>query len=320
MVHLAPTTKLCTSSQAAKLFAKHVECLHGLPRVLISDRDSRFTSDFWKNLHEHLGVTLSFSSAYHPQSDGQTERANKVVGEVLRNLSDQVPNWDDLLPYVEFSINNSKSASTQETPFYLNYGCHPRTHVTNQLPAGFRTIPLLEAQFRDRDDALARVKLLLRQAQDRQKSYADLHRQPHPFAAGDYVLLNTKNFRLVGKGVRKLYPKFVGPFPILEMVGTSAARLELPSAWHLHDVFHVSLLRPFRGDPPDQSQLPQAPVEDGIPCYEVEAILSHDTFKVGNRSHTRYLIKWKGFPAEHNSYLLASEIPSDLLADYQSRL
>jgi hypothetical protein len=178
-VLLAATTKTCTAARAAKLFIQHVECKQGTPRVLISDRDSRFTSEYWRALHKHLGVTLAFSSAYHPQSDGQTERANKVIGEVFRDLSAGVPAWDDLLPSVEFSINNSKSASTKETPFFLNYGCHPRTHIRNQLPDGFRAIPpLKKAQFRDRDEALARVKLLLVQAQARQKSYSDQHRQP----------------------------------------------------------------------------------------------------------------------------------------------
>ena len=108
MVHLAPCKTSCDAPQTAELLLKHVISQHGVPRNLVSDRDPRFTSAFWQGLCSKLGIKPCYSSAFHPQTDGQTERTNQVVEEVLRNyLSMEHTQWDSLLPYVEFVINNS---------------------------------------------------------------------------------------------------------------------------------------------------------------------------------------------------------------------
>lgn len=159
MVHLAPTSKSCSVEEAARLFFQHVESKHGTPLELISDRDPRFTSNFWQQLASRLGIKLSMSTAFHPESDGQTERANRVVEEVLRNFLPASRSWDDLLPFVEFAINNAKSPSTGYSPFYLNYGAHPRTRITNQIPPS--TLPVLQSIFQDRDHALVHARQLL---------------------------------------------------------------------------------------------------------------------------------------------------------------
>lgn len=319
MVHLAPTSKRCTVDETARLFFQHVESKHGTPRQLITDRDSRLTSDFWAQLSKRLGITMLMSTAFHPETDGQTERTNKVVEEVLRNFLGTSRSWDDLLPFVEFAINNAKSASTGYSPFYLNYGAHPRTRITNQIPGTPDvSLPVLQQLFDNRDHALLRVRQLLQAAQDRQKHYADQHRRPHTFLAGQQVLLSSKHLRFTGTGKRKLFPKFMGPFTIRDMVGHNAARLDLPSTWRIHNVFHVSLLRPYHARNTSRP-VPLPSVVDGLPSYEVESIISHRDLKVGSHTVRQYLVKWQGFLDEHNSWETVDDLPEAAISSYLAR-
>ena len=320
MVHLAPCKKTITSKQAAQLFLTHVWCKHGSPIRLVSDRDPRFTSDFWKQFCSHLGMQQSMSTAYHPESDAQTERSNRTIEEVLRNFCPSSTAWDDLLPFVEFAMNNAKNASTNETPFMLNTGKHPRNPISSQLPPrppGSHVLPSIEEAFKNRDDVLLRVRKLLLSAQDRQKTYADKGRRSHTFELGQYVLLSSKNFRFEGKGKRKLYPKFVGPFQIDRMCGPNAAMLSLPPDWTIHNVFHVSLLRPYVNPPTGVllSHIPPA-APDGKPTARVESILAHKDIKLGKRSVREYLVKWAGLSSEHNSWESASYLDPDHIRIY----
>ena len=129
MVHLAPCSTKISGKEAALLFLDHVYRLHGMPESIVSDRDPRFTSGFWRHVFELLGSKLHMSTADHPQTDGQTERANRVVADVLRTIATP-KEWSKQLPFVEFAINNSVHASTGETPFYINGLRHPRTPVS----------------------------------------------------------------------------------------------------------------------------------------------------------------------------------------------
>ncbi|CAI5701502.1 unnamed protein product [Peronospora effusa] len=129
MVHLAPCSTKISGKEAALLFLDHVYRLHGMPEFIVSDRDLRFTSGFWRHVFELLGSKLHMSTADHPQTDGQTERANRVVADVLRTIATP-KEWINQLPFVEFAINNSVHASTGETPFYINGLRHPRTPVS----------------------------------------------------------------------------------------------------------------------------------------------------------------------------------------------
>ena len=125
MCHFIPTTSNVDAPSLASLFLSHILKLHGLPKSIVSDRDPRFTGAFWKTLHEHLGTTLSFSTAYHPQTDGQSERANRTIEQMLRPFVRSTSmEWDVVLPLLEFSYNNSISPSTGFSPFFLNYGHH----------------------------------------------------------------------------------------------------------------------------------------------------------------------------------------------------
>ncbi|GJP49622.1 hypothetical protein CLOM_g8808 [Closterium sp. NIES-68] len=134
MVHFVTTTTDVSAEDTAKLFVAHVFRLHGLPRVLVSDRDLRFTSRFWYEVTQTLGTKLKMSSAFHPQTDGQIERTNRTLEQMLRSfIGPTQDDWDDLLPVVEFAVNNSVHESTHEKPFILNCGRHPATPATHGI-------------------------------------------------------------------------------------------------------------------------------------------------------------------------------------------
>jgi hypothetical protein len=232
MTRFAPTTTTCDSEEFARLFLTHVVRSHGLPRKIVSDRDARFTGKFTTAIMTALGTRQAFSTSFHPQTDGQTERMNRTLEEVMRHyVSPRHDDWDDHLPMAEFAVNSAVQESTRQTPFFLNYGRQPLSPVSCQLP-GEITNPAGKAWYETLQTALTDARQALLSARDRQKTLADRHRREERFAVGQQVLLNTKNLK-VKSGVRKLQPRWAGPFKVLALVGPSgrevAARLELPA-------------------------------------------------------------------------------------------
>ena len=327
-VVLVPTSSSLTAEECSRLFIKHIFQEKGLPKRLVSDRDKLFTSKFWKEFMKHLEVKLHMSTSYHPQTDGQTEKVNSVIEPILRSLANETrSNWEDLLPFVSFAINNSKSESTGETPFFLNSGQHPRSPAVAEHVFISDHIPALGMVLHEMHDTLDTVKKLLRSAQDRQKSYADEKRRPHEFKEGDSVLLSSKNFRMK-KGVRKLSPLFLGPYPIQEMVGPNAARLALsPSMSRFHPVFHVSLLKPYHAEkgyqPPQQS--PELVDTSTEPMFTIEKILGKRLKTIGKtrskkrKTRVEYLIKWEGYDDTNNSWEPAENLNEAALESYQTK-
>jgi hypothetical protein len=175
-------------AKLAELYLTRIVCLHGVPKKIVSDRGSQFTSRFWKKMHESLDAQLNFSSAYHPQTDGQTERTNQVLEDMLRACAlKHGGSWDKSLPYAEFSYNNSYHASLKMSPFEALYGRKCRT-------------PLYWDQTRERQffgpeliqEAEEQVRMIrenLRISQSRQKSYVDNRRTLLEFKEGDHVYL-----------------------------------------------------------------------------------------------------------------------------------
>ena len=143
MVHFAPCRKEVTAMEYARLLVDHVFHLHGLPVVIISDRDPRFTSKFWKGLFELLGTDLRFSAVFHPQTDGQSKRAIQTLENFLRPYVERNPqNWVKQLPLAEFATNNAVNMATRYSPFFLNPGNHPilpatllQGHATSRVEA-----------------------------------------------------------------------------------------------------------------------------------------------------------------------------------------
>ena len=334
---MAPTTTDVDALGFAKLFTREVLRHHGVPLSIVSDRDPRFTGKFWSAVCVMLGTQQNLSTAFHPQSDGQTERMNRVIEDMLRHyVSPTQTDWDDLLPLVEFAINSAWQQSVRQTPFVLNYGYQPRTPMS--VAAG--TQPIVRTDVLEGSDAadlpvfleckvpaavkftqemraaLSAAKEALSRAQQRQKAYADRGRTDVLFAIGDDVLLSTKNIRFAF-GVKKLLPKWIGPFKVAKQVNEVACELDLPSNMKLHDVFHVSLLKPYLDDGRTPPPIPGVLLE-GQDEWEVERVLLHRDVKRGRQVRREYLIKWKGYAPEHNSWEVEADLANalELLQEY----
>ncbi|KAJ9523909.1 hypothetical protein QJQ45_022343 [Haematococcus lacustris] len=321
MVHLVKTWESMTATQYAKLFLEHVFRLHGMPRSVVSDRGPQFHNKFWAEVTKLLQVQVNLSSAYHPETDGQTERVNcEVIEEMLRHfIRPDQRDWAEYLPLVEFAINNAWQESVRSTPFYLNYGYHPRLAELLDLP---QKVPQAHDFVKGMKKAVEQARQCLARAQKRMKSYQDDKRREVLYLPGDMVLLSTQNMR--GKanqpGVRKLKPRYVGPFSVQYMVGKAAVKLWLPDEWsRLHNVFHVSLVKPYRTDAsgavPGLAGPPPVQWLDGEPQYTVEKVVGHRLEpSKGKRKgkckkrRLEFLVKWQGHGDEHNTWELSTQL------------
>jgi hypothetical protein len=304
MIHLVPTKTTATAPETALLFFNNVVKLHGLPKSIVSDRDAKFTSKFWKTLFQTLGTKLAMSTAFHPQTDGQTERANRTLEDMLRAfVGYQQNDWDTILATAEFACNNAPNASTGMTPFHMNYGrdpYNPYTAIANIPDAVPATADFLESL--KNATKIATDTLVLAKAN--QEKNANKSRREVSYMVGDQVLLSSNHINLASQASRptkKLQHRFIGPYRISQKVSPVAYKLDLPDTLHIHPVFHVSLLRPYKEptsfpdrDLPDP---PPPPVTiDDAPEYEVERVLDHRT----RHRRTEYLVKWVGYP-EHDA-------------------
>ena len=230
MTRLAACHDETSADDVARLFIDNVFRSHGMPRHLLTDRDSRFRSHFTESLLKQLNIAHSMSSSWHPETDGNTERVNRVMEDMLRHVvSPDQTDWDVHLPVVEFAINNAYHESIQNTPFMLNYGRHPDTPVSSLIKRQadksanaaryelkrrkqVAEAPAAKQIVEDLNHVLAEAKKALHAAQPRQKAYADAKRTPVTFAVGQKVFLSTENLNLRTEGTRKRIPKYVGPF------------------------------------------------------------------------------------------------------------
>jgi hypothetical protein len=211
----------------------------------VSDRGLQFVAKFWEALHKSLGTKLLHSSAYRPQTSGQTERVNQIFEDMLQACDLEFPQkWDDSLPLAEFSYNNSYQESIKMVPFEALYGRRCRTPL-NWSELGERSF-FRPDMVKETEEKVKRIIHNLKKAQDHQKSYADKRRQPLYFLVGDYVYLKVSPMKGVSHfGIKgKLAPQYIGPFPVLEQYGPVAYRLQLPKTLSaVHNVFHVSQLK-----------------------------------------------------------------------------
>jgi hypothetical protein len=229
----------------AELYIARILSLHGVPKKILSDRGPQFVSKFWEELHKSLGTKLLHSSAYHPQTSGQTERVNQIFDDMLRACAIEFPQkWDDCLPLAEFSYNNNYQESIKMAPFEALYGRRWRTPLNWSEPGErwfFRPDMVKETK-----EKVQRIIHNLKEAQARQKSYADKRHKPLYFEVEDYVYLKVSPMKDVSriKVKGKLAPRYIGPFPILEQCGPVAYQLQLPETLSaVHNVFHVSQLK-----------------------------------------------------------------------------
>ncbi|GJW45214.1 putative reverse transcriptase domain-containing protein [Tanacetum coccineum] len=261
--HFLPMREDYKMERLARLYLNEIVARHGVPISIISDRDSRFTSRFWQSMQEALGTRLDMSTAYHPQTDGQSERTIQTLEDMLRAcVLDFGGSWDVHLPLVEFSYNNSYHSSVRCAPFEALYGRKCRSPIMwAEVGEGQLIGPEL---VQETTEKISQIKDRLKAARDRQKSYADKRRKPLEFSVGDYVLLKVSPWKGVVRFRKKgkLAPRFVGPFKIIEKVGPVAYRLDLPKELNgVHDTFHVSNLKKCLADPTLQVPLDEIRVD-----------------------------------------------------------
>ncbi|GBG41395.1 hypothetical protein CBR_g74366 [Chara braunii] len=269
-----PCCYAISAREVADIVFNRVVRDHGLPLSIISDRDPRFTSRFWRRLHEVYGTQLRFSSSYHSQTDGQTEITNRTFGDILRKIVRDDQQWDLHLAHAEIAYNHAVSLATGMSPYYCDLGYHPR------VPADF-----------------------LRPS------------QMHPTrVVGDDVLIDARHLQLEADTLRKFRRRFFGPCRILQAVGSDTAsspvsfRVKLPDYLRqarVHDVYHVSLLRPYRrpserfaGRPYER---PPPIMVDGHEEFLVSDIIGRRVTD-DNPPHVEYLVRWKGYPDEEATW------------------
>ena len=225
--HFLPVKKTIKADHMARIFLAQIFKHHGMPKIIISDRDPRMTSLFWQALFENMGTKLHFSSAYHPQTDGQSEIANATVLDLLKcYVSDRQTEWEKYLPLVEFAYNNTIHSSTGKAPFEVIYG----KPMLLPILVTKQNIFAADEFVRDIDSAYTQVKRAILRSQEKQKREADKHRRRLDLQVGQYVLLKFAKARLkiqVGKGkVLKLSNRFYGPFKIIEKINDLTVRLD----------------------------------------------------------------------------------------------
>jgi hypothetical protein len=266
-----------------------------------------------------VSTKLCFSTAFHPQSDGQTERMNRVLEDVLRHyVSPTQDDWDDYLGLVEFAVNNAYQESIKCSPFFALYGFHPYTPFTAQLPPVNDNVPKVGSRFQRIHDNLDLMRACLKAAQDRQREYANESRRDIAFSVGEEVMLNTKNIKFKGTPTKKLLFKWLGPLKVLQRIGEVAYRLQLPKGSRIHDVFHVSLLKAYKADEAARPPTPKPIIVDGEELWNVEKLLDHKDVKVKGRAAQRfYWTKWEGFDDSFNEWIAEKELRHNIrLAEY----
>jgi len=288
-----------TAADLAKIFAREVWRFHGLPTDIVSDRDSRFTSEVWQEFLNLLEIRPRMSTAFHPQTDGQTERLNQTIESYLRAfVGKEQDDWVRLLPMAEFAYNNSVTTGNGISPFYANYGFHP---AAPNPPTEEPFNPASTNYAHWMSGVHEETRKGLEAAQERMRRYTDPGRkEPPAYQVGDLVMLNGRNIK-TRRPSKKMDHKNHGPFQIEKIISPLAVRLTLPRKWKIHNVFHVSLLEPYRSS---EHRAPSAPSRilreaDDIEQseeYNVEEVMATAERGRGNNKRTVYLVKWLDYP------------------------
>ena len=328
MVHFIPLRFADSKAPTiAQLLKDGVFRLHGMPRKIMSDRDPRFSAEFWRELHQALGVHIALTTPFHPQGNGQAENTNRSMETILRSFcNSRQRDWDSCLSTAEFAINDSIHASTGYSPFFLNYGFNPRSEIDLTLQAALDQHPKTDAkevaqswleEFKRMDECLKQARDNIIKAQTAQSNYANKGRRDVVFKVGDDVMVSAKHItRPADRGTQfKLRRQWIGPFQVLEVKYADdgepcAYRINLPDDWGPYShVISQDKLKPYqtaqscwplrKEAPPPEPELVQGSME-----YVVEAVEARRK----NRGKWEWLVKWKGYSSDHNKWLTFDRI------------
>ena len=308
-----PTHSTLKAEELANLFIREIVANHGTPREIISDRDKLFMSKFWTTLTALLGIKRKASTAFHPQTDGQTERLNQTLEQYLRcYVNYRQDDWAGMLGLAQYAYNSAKNETTGVTPFFANYG---------REPEAFRMPTEKDSLSQEAEIEVENLKALHEQlATDiefigmRTAEYYNRKRSTEPtLKKGDRVYLLRKNIKTV-RPSEKLDFKKLGPFEIETVMGKVTYKLKLPKTMRIHPVFHISLLEPAPKKAKQIMPTELLPDENGE--YEVETILDCKWV----RGRRQYLIKWKGYPNTENTWEPKTNLNcSELVSEFHRR-
>ena len=313
--HFLPINEKFSLERLVQLYLKEIVVRHGVPVSIVSDRDPRFTSRFWRRFQEHLGTKLNMSTTYHPQTDGQSERTIQTIEDMLRVCAiDFKGNWDDHLPLIEFSYNNSYHASIGMPPYEALYGRKCRSPVYWEEVGERKMLgPELVQQTKE---AVELIKRRLIAAQDRQRKYADPHRKSMDLEVGEPVLLKVSPMKGITRFGRKgkLHPRYVGPFEILRKVGKVAYELALPPQMsNVHNVFHVSMLKRYYPDSNCVIEYEPLDIQADLTFVEQPVkILDRQEKILRNKKIVLVRVLWRNPKVEESTW----ELESDMLDRY----
>jgi hypothetical protein len=232
-------------------FMEIVQKIHGIPKIMVSDKDPIFTGHFWTELFSYLGNQLAHNSSYHPQSDGQTKIVNKFMeGYLCCFVYDKRTQWFKWLSLAEWWYNTSFHTATKMTPFMALYGYHPPS-INSSLKEKYK-VQSVEDHIKNQQQVLQIIKDNLTMAHNCMEQQLDQHRSERSFEVADCVFLILQPYKQMSlkqvKKDNKLSPKYYGPYKVLQKIGTMAYKLEFPASSRVHPVFHVSCLKKVISD------------------------------------------------------------------------
>lgn len=322
LARFVPLQKDASAKDVAVLFRREWYRSFGLPKVIVSDRDRKFQSKFWQALFSTLGTELRFSTAFHPQTDGQSERANRTLEEYLRHfVGPHQDDWDAYLDLAEFAINDSVNPATGYSPYYLAFGQHASTPLDVVLKDA--VVPAAQATVDEMADVVRHARAKLEEARVRMARQANSGRRDATFAVGDKVRLSTAHLSLPATLSKKFKARFIGPYEVIRVVNPVAYKLKLPQSLKIHPVFHISLLQPWRSDPEfpthTSSLTRPPPVDASENRFEVETLLQKRYRRYGRGGRVEYLVRWKGYGEEDDTWEPERHIDQGLIDAFTAR-